>query len=652
MNRRGIQQQDLRVSLSSREPDDYFFRAIVEASPTAILMVDAEGVISLANSRTEELFGYAPAELLGKKIEILVPERYRARHHEYRNGFLQNASARPMGAGRDLHCLRKDGSEVAVEIGLSPINTNEGTFVLASIIDITERKRREEESLLQTRALECAANGIVITDRNGKIVWVNHAFSQSTGYTPEEVVGQNPRFLKSGVQGNDFYREMWATIMSGKTWHGVIINRKKDGSLVHEDMTITPIQNGSQEITHFIAIKQDITERIRNQQALRESEERLQTVIENLAEGLVISELDGQLVQWNRAAIEMHGFTSLQECLLQLPEFERTFELRTGDGKQLSFEDWPLPRIIRGERLRNLELSVRRLDTGLERIFSYGGQIVREPSGKRLAFVTISDVTERRHAEQALLAKSEELSATTQQLWQASKLATMGELAASVAHELNNPLATIALRTELLVEHLPPESSSHSSGGVILNEVDRMATLVDNLLQFSRRGQRQVSSVCVTEEISTSIDFIHYYLHNRGVTVERRFGAVLPMIHADRQQLRQLFLNLLTNAADAMPRGGNLIISADKMMSNGRVWVQVDFTDEGVGIAPEHLDRIWESFFTTKPEGKGTGLGLAICRRIVEEHSGKIEIESELNSGTTVRVRFPAIVNEASPGHA
>jgi nitrogen fixation negative regulator NifL len=650
MTRQGNHQAGTSISGIKGPPADDLFRAIVEASPTAILMVNAEGVINLANSRTEELFGYSRAELLGQKIEILVPDRYRARHHEYREGFLQNASARPMGAGRDLYCLRKDGSEVAVEIGLSPINANEETFVLASIIDITERKRGEEESLLQTRALECAANGIVITDRNGKIVWVNRAFSKTTGYAAEEVVGQNPRLLKSGVQGDDFYRDMWTTILSGSIWHGVVINRKKDGSLIHDDMTITPIQNGSQEITHFIAIKQDITERIRDQQALRESEERLQTVIENLAEGLVISELDGQLVQWNRAAVEMHGFTSLEECLVKLPEFERIFELRTPSGEKLSFEDWPLPRIIRGESLRNLELSVRRLDTELDRIFSYGGQIVREPSGKRLAFVTISDVTERRHAERGLAAKSEELSATTQQLWQASKLATMGELAASVAHELNNPLATIALRTELLVTHLPPESSSHASAEVILNEVDRMATLVDNLLQFSRRGHRQVSSVRVTEEISTSVDFIHYYLHNRSVTVERRFGAGLPMIHADRQQLRQVFLNLLTNAADAMSGGGKLILTADKAMIDGQAWVQVQFIDQGVGIAPEHLDRIWESFFTTKPEGKGTGLGLAICRRILEEHGGTIEILSELNSGTTVRVRFPATY-EVSPDH-
>jgi signal transduction histidine kinase len=178
-----------------------------------------------------------------------------------------------------------------------------------------------------------------------------------------------------------------------------------------------------------------------------------------------------------------------------------------------------------------------------------------------------------------------------------------------------------------------------------------MAKLVDNLLQFSRRGHRQISSVSVTEEISTSIDFIHYYLHNRSVTVERRFFAALPMMHADRQQLRQLFLNLLTNAADAMPRGGNLIIAADKVTMDNQTLVQIEFIDEGVGIAPEHLDRIWESFFTTKPEGKGTGLGLAICRRILEEHGGTIEIQSELNSGTTVRVRFPAIVNEASLNH-
>lgn len=624
------------------------FRAVVEASPSAIILVDEEGSITLVNTRTEELFGYSRDELIGKPVELLVPTPVRSGHASYRADFLKQPVTRQMGAGRDLYGLRKDGSEVPIEIGLNVMQTTEGTSVLASIIDITQRKKGEEKLLLQSTALECAANAIVITDANGRILWVNRAFSESTGYALQDVMGKNPRILKSGKQDNGFYENMWATILSGKVWRDTIVNRRKDGGLIREDLTITPIQNNDGKVTHFVAIKQDISERLRAAEALRQSEERLQTVVENLAEGLVIAELDGQLIHWNRAALEMHGFKSLDECLVRLPEFEQLFELRTPDGANLAIEEWPLPRIIRGERLRDLEIQVRRLDTGLQRVFSYGGQTVREPSGKVVAFVTITDVTERRRAEQALTSKSEELAAAMQQLWQASKLATMGELAASVAHELNNPLATIGLRAELLIEQLAENEGPRVSAGIILNEVERMAGLVDNLLEFSRRSYRQISTVNVADEISNSVNFISYYLRNRSVVVVPEFHGERIMMQADRQQLRQLFLNVLTNAADAMPNGGTLTVRASVHELDGAEGVQIEFIDTGIGIPPENLDRVWDSFFTTKPEGKGTGLGLAICRRIVEEHGGKIEIESELERGTTVRLRFPATTNHKS----
>ncbi|MGZ8845297.1 MAG: PAS domain S-box protein [Pyrinomonadaceae bacterium] len=634
------------IDITERKRAEERFRVVVEASPSAILMVNAEGVITLVNNQTEKLFGYGRAELLGQKMEILVPERYRETHPEHRENFRQQPSTRAMGAGRDLFGRRKDGSEIPIEIGLNPISTDEGLVVLASIIDITQRKKGEEKLLLQSTALECAANAIVITDANGSIQWVNRAFSESTGYALQDVMGRNLRILKSGKQDHGFYEKMWVTILSGKVWRDTIVNRRKDGGLIQEDLTITPIQNGEGKITHFVAIKQDISERLRAAEALRQSEERLQTVVDNLAEGLVIAELDGQLIHWNRAALEMHGFTSLDECLIRLPEFEQIFELRTPDGAILAIEEWPLPRVIRGEQLRDVEIHVRRLDTGLKRVFSYGGQTVREPSGKVVAFVTITDVTERRRAEQALNSKSEELAAATQQLWQASKLATMGELAASVAHELNNPLATIGLRAELLIEQLAESEGPRISAGIILNEVERMAGLVVNLLEFSRRSYRQISTVNVADEISNSVNFISYYLRNRNVVVVPDFRGKEIMIQADRQQLRQLFLNVLTNAADAITNGGTLTIRAKADQLDGEEGgVQIEFIDTGIGIPPENLERVWDSFFTTKPEGKGTGLGLAICRRVVEEHGGTIQIESELQRGTTVRLRFPATTN-------
>src|SRR5258705_3636599 len=239
--------------------------------------------------------------------------------------------------------------------------------------------------------------------------------------------------------------------------------------------------------------------------------------------------------------------------------------------------------------------------------------------------VLANDVTERKQNEQQLrqaLAdlqeKNAELAATTQQLWQASKLATMGELAASIAHELNNPLATIALRTEAVIEQLWQDEGKRRALEVVLKEVDRMATLVNNLLQFSRRSHRQVSTLDLREEVTTSLDFLSYHLRNHKIEAVCEFAAELPTVQADRQQLRQLFLNLLTNACDAMPNGGKLIVRATPEFLENAEAVGIEFADNAEGIPPENLEKIWEPFFTTKPEGKGTGLGLAICRRIVE----------------------------------
>ena len=221
----------------------------------------------------------------------------------------------------------------------------------------------------------------------------------------------------------------------------------------------------------------------------------------------------------------------------------------------------------------------------------------------------------------------------------------MGELSAGIAHELNNPLATVALRVENLLLPLTAGDPQRRSLEIIGQEVDRMAALVDNLLEFSRRSHRQDSTLDVREEIASSIEFINYHLRTRKIEVVREFADPLPTVQADRQQLRQLFLNLLTNAGDAMPEGGKLFVRVAPSHLEGAAAVVIEFADTGEGIPSGNLEKIWEPFFTTKPEGKGTGLGLAICRRIVEEPGGTIDIESVAGTGTTVRMVFPATAN-------
>ncbi len=236
----------------------------------------------------------------------------------------------------------------------------------------------------------------------------------------------------------------------------------------------------------------------------------------------------------------------------------------------------------------------------------------------------------------------------TQQLWQAAKLATLGELAASIAHELNNPLATVNLRIENVLARTPADDPRRRPLEIIEQEVERMGNLVANLLQFSRRGRDEISTVDVSQELRKAMELVEHHFRHRGIGVVHELDPAVPPIFADRQKLRQVFLNLLTNAADAMPRGGTLVLvlAVDVVTGPGKV-VRIEFSDTGAGISPENLARVTEPFFTTKEEGKGTGMGLAICRRVVEEHRGTLRIRSELGKGTTVTLHLP-VANETN----
>lgn len=257
------------------------------------------------------------------------------------------------------------------------------------------------------------------------------------------------------------------------------------------------------------------------------------------------------------------------------------------------------------------------------------------------------EVAERQAAEAALQAKNEELNTVMQQLWQAAKLATMGELASSIAHELNNPLATVSLRIESLLGKTAGDDPRRRELGIVGQEVERMGKLVTNLLQFSRRSPPQISTVDVCEEIEKSLELIDYHFRKGNIRVVREFAPAVPGILADRQQLRQLFLNLFTNAADAMPGGGTLLIRVAERAEEKNVCIEI--ADTGNGIPAEILPKVMEPFYTTKPEGKGTGLGLAICRRIVQEHRGTFQIRSEGIPGRGTKVRMTlSMVNQGN----
>lgn len=315
----------------------------------------------------------------------------------------------------------------------------------------------------------------------------------------------------------------------------------------------------------------------------------------------------------------------------------------------------------------------RYLATGEKRIIGIGREVVglrkdgtvfpmdlsvaeASAGGEQIFVGIIRDITERKRSEEALReskatlekayaelqARNLEIRSMTQQLWQAAKLATVGELSASIAHELNNPLATITLRIESMLARTPADDPRHRALDIVSQETKRMADLVANLLQFCRRGPDEISTVDIHKELAESVELIQHHLRKRQVQVAQELAADTPAIYANRQKLRQVFLNLLTNASDAMSQGGTLTLRARRVATkNDEPAVLLEFSDTGAGIPPADLDKVMEPFFTTKEEGKGTGLGLAICRRIVQEHNGSIQISSEQGKGTTVRVLLP-----------
>jgi PAS domain S-box-containing protein len=378
---------------------------------------------------------------------------------------------------------------------------------------------------------------------------------------------------------------------------------------------------------------------------LRKSEALLSGLFESAPDAIVVSDRDGRVVRVNAQAEAMFGYgraellTAPAETLLPerfREQYRALHRSLGGDGP---------PGAVAPER----EVWGRRKD-GSE----FPADIMLGPVQTEdglLVLATVRDVAARKAMEVALQAKNEEVREVSQQLWQSAKLATMGELAASIAHELNNPLGTLSLGIEELLSEVPADSPAHRELKVLEQETARMARLVANLLQFSRPGHQQVSTFDVCAEVEKTLELSHFFLRKRAVTVARRFAPDLPMIQGDRQQLRQVFLNLIVNASDAMPQGGELTLRADTgALADGRPAVVLQFTDSGVGIPPEHLAKVMDPFFTTKEVGKGTGLGLAICRRIVQEHRGAIGVESEVGKGTTVRVTLP-VRNGASGEH-
>jgi PAS domain S-box-containing protein len=492
----------------------------------------------------------------------------------------------------------------------------------------TELTGAEDLLQLQATALEAAANPIIISRRDGTIVWANKAFEELSGYTRDEALGQSTRLLKAGQQSPSFYKNMWETILSGQRWRGELVNRRKDGSFYEEEMTITPVKDAAGDVTHFIAIKLDIAERKRAEERIC----RLAQAVENSAELIAIADPDGRISFANQALLQATGY---QESEIIGELFGKALISRNNPP---TLDEEIRVRTIFGGGWRGECLGRRKDDTDFS-VFLSTGQI-KDSQGLVIGIFGIAqDITARKRLEEQLVVSQ--------------KMEAVGLLAGGVAHDFNNLLGVIMGYSDLLLDGFPSDDLRCHQLQQIKKAGLRATSLTRQLLAFSRK---QIFQPRILDLNALVTDFNKMLLRMVGEDIELvcNLKPSLGQIKADPGQIEQVIMNLVVNSRDAMPTGGKLIIETanvdlDETYCRAHPAVQpglyamVAVSDTGVGMDAKTQARIFEPFFTTKELGKGTGLGLATVYGVVKQSGGYVWVYSELGKGTTFKIYFPRI---------
>ncbi len=490
--------------------------------------------------------------------------------------------------------------------------------------------RIDSDELLQLRlmALDAAANAIVITDRDGAVVSVNPAFTRLTGFSAAEAIGRTLNILKSGAQDPRVYRELWATIRAGRVWRGRLVNRRKDGGVYTEEQTITPVIGKDGAVTHFIAVKQDVTE-------VREAHERLQArddlfrlLLENALDIITILAADGTIRYESPAVLGILGYEPHEL------EGRNAFEFMPEEDIQRAVALFEQLRAAPGATA-TLEFRFRHKDGSWRILEAVGRNMLDHPMLAGF-LVNSRDVSERRRIE-------DELARQQATRMQTDKLADMGTLLAGVAHELNNPLTVVTGYSSILRETLG-DGPSRDRLDRIVSAAERCVRIVRNFLALARQHPPERRQVRPNQIVREAVELLAYPLRVDNVEVRLELADDLPTLWADPHQLHQVVVNLITNAHQAMhgtTSSRRLTIRTRFEAADSRVSLAV--VDTGPGIPAEILGRIFEPFFTTKPVGQGTGLGLSLCHGIVASHGGSLRVDSKPGEGAVFTIELPVI---------
>ena len=505
-----------------------------------------------------------------------------------------------------------------------------------------EQAQRDAEARLHLldSALQSAANAIAITDLQGCLLWINPAFTRLTGYSCDEARGKKPSILKSGVHDQDFYRQLWETILAGQVWQSEMVNRRKDGSHYTEECTITPVRDQAGEIKYFIAVKQDITDRKQAEDNLRWRTAFFDALMDSNLDGILVVDSRGKKILQNRQMIELWKIP---------PQIAN----ESADCKQVEYiasrakNPQAFTEKVAYLYAHNNEVSHDEIELIDGTVLDRYSSPVRDQNGTYYGRIwAFREITKQRQLEA--------------QLRQAQKMEAVGQLAGGVAHDFNNILTAITLHLNLLRDTLrEPEVAE-----VLLEleaEAKRAADLTRQLLMFSRKSAMEVKPIHLNQVVDEMRKMLQCLL-SENIKVNFCCTLTLPLIEADLGMMQQVIINLSVNARDAMPGGGQLTIATGLVEFNeasrgthaGRqpgCFVRLSVADTGIGMDEAIRKRIFEPFFTTKGIGKGTGLGLATVYGIVQQHRGWIEVTSEPGKGSIFEVFLP-VTKQINAGNA
>jgi PAS domain S-box-containing protein len=616
-----------KVSENALRDSENRYRIVAETAADAILTIDEDSTIHFVNSSVEDVFGYSPEEIVGKNLSILMPDYMRRLHEAGLRRYVETEQRHLNWEATELPGLHKSGREVPLEVSFGEYKKDGRHFFTGFARDISDRKRSEEALRRSEEEFRGLANSmpqlVWMANADGWIFWYNERWYEYTGSTPEQMEGWGWQSVHDPAVLPSVLKRWRASIATGQAFEMTFPLRGRDGVFRPFLTRVTPIRDYGGNVTRWFGTNTDISSEIRVQERLQHAlvgSQRLAAIVASSDDAIISKDLNGIVTSWNTAAERILGFSEdemIGRSILTIipPEFH-------------SDEPRILATIARGERIEHFE-TVRLTKSGTRLNVSLTISPVRDEHGKIVGAAKIlRDITEQKKIADTLQ--------------RSEKVAAVGRLAATMAHEINNPLESVTNLLYLARKDRNIAERTREYLQLADEELDRVAHVARQTLGFYRENAGPVLFK-VSPVISDLVDVYSYRFRNRDVQVDKQLDTTAELF-APVGEFRQVFSNLLVNAIDALPsNGGRIRIRLETghdWNGTGRSGVRLTVADTGTGIPPEVMPRIFDSFYTTKKD-IGTGLGLWLTRSIVQKYGGSIHVRSRLQTGTVFSVFWP-----------